>query len=278
VRATVTIAVMLLRSALVKGSLMDVVAHNRNAWNEEVANGSEWTIPVTPEVIEKARRGDWELLLTESRPVPRSWFPELAGRKVLSLAGSGGQQAPILAAAGAIVTVLDNSERQLAQDQFVAQRDGLAIETLLGDMQDLSAIADGSFDLVFHPVSNIFVPDVKRVWCEVYRVLRPGGVLMTGCMNPIEFALDYELAENSGLLQVRYEMPYSDVTSITEQERVRLFGANAPMVFGHTLEDLIGGQLDAGFVLTSFFEARRRKGPVSKYLPSYFATRSVRPI
>ena len=45
--------------------------------------------------------------------MPRDWFGVLAGARVLALASSGGQQAPLLAAAGAIVTVHDLSAAQL---------------------------------------------------------------------------------------------------------------------------------------------------------------------
>ena len=67
------------------------------------------------EAIEEARQGRWEIVLTPTKPVPRDWL-EVEGRHVLCLASGGGQQAPILAAAGATVTVLDNSPKQLERD------------------------------------------------------------------------------------------------------------------------------------------------------------------
>ena len=164
---------------------MDIREYNRGAWDREVERGSEWTRPVGPEVIEAARAGRWAVKLTETKFAPREWFPpDLRGLELLSLAGSGGQQAPVLAAAGARVTVLDNSPRQLAQDALVSERDRLDIKTVEGDMRDLSAFADESFGLVFHPVSNLFVPDVLPVWREAFRVLRRGGALLAGFMNP----------------------------------------------------------------------------------------------
>ena len=68
--------------------------------------------------------------------MPRQWLAPLAGTRVLCLACGGGQQAPILAAAGARVTVVDLSSRQLDQDRFVAERDGLGITTVQADMAD----------------------------------------------------------------------------------------------------------------------------------------------
>ena len=134
---------------------------------------------------------------------------------MLCLASGGGQQGPVLAAAGATVTVLDNSPRQLAQDRLVADRDGLELTTVLGDMRDLSAFADASFDLVFNPVSNVFCPDLAPVWRECYRVLRPGGELLAGFMNPDVFIFDADASENRDELVVRHALPYSDLTHLT---------------------------------------------------------------
>src|SRR5262249_39665032 len=158
-----------------------------------------------------ARRGDWAIVLTPTRPVPRDWFGDLAGRNVLCLASGGGQQGPILAAAGARVVVLDQSPAQLQRDRDVAAREGLSLAAVEGDMRDLSRFADGSFDLVFHPVSNCFVPDVRPVWREAFRVLRPGGALLAGFSNPTLYVFDDALA-NKGELVVRHAIPYSDLT------------------------------------------------------------------
>jgi len=132
---------------------MDLLKLNREAWNEEVQKRNVWTRPVSPEVIADARMGRWSLLLTPTKPVPADWYPELRGAKVLCLASGGGQQGPILATAGADVTVLDNCPAQLEQDRMVAEREGLSIRLEQGDMRDLSRFEDGSFNLIFHPVS-----------------------------------------------------------------------------------------------------------------------------
>ena len=130
---------------------MDVRRYNRRAWDREVERGQKWTVPVEPEAIAAARQGRWEVVLTPTRPVPRSWFPDLRGADVLCLASGGGQQGPLLAAAGARVTVLDNSPGQLARDREVADRDALSLETVQGDMANLSMFGDGSLDVIFHP-------------------------------------------------------------------------------------------------------------------------------
>ena len=80
---------------------MDIRAYNRAAWDREVERRNRWTIPVDSEAVERARHGDFSIVLTPVKPVPRDWFPTLENARVLCLASGGGQQGPILAAAGA---------------------------------------------------------------------------------------------------------------------------------------------------------------------------------
>ena len=201
----------------------------------------------------------------------------MAGADVLCLASGGGQQAPVFAAAGANVTVLDNSPGQLAQDRLVAEREALDLKTIQGDMRDLSAFGDDSFDLVFHPVSNLFVPGVRPVWNEAFRVLRSGGTLLAGFLNPAVYIFDLELADSTREVRVRYSLPYSDATSKSEEEVGRQMERGEPLEFSHTLEDQIGGQLEAGFLISGFYEDYHRDDPIAAHMPTYVATRAIKP-
>ena len=257
---------------------MDVRGYNEGAWDREVERGNQWTVPVGPDVIEAAKRGRWEVLLTNNKPVPRSWFPEMGGAEILCLASGGGQQAPVFAAAGARVTVFDNSPAQLAQDRLVAERESLELRTVQGDMRDLSALADGSFDLVFHPVSNLFVPEVRPVWAEAFRVLRGGGTMLAGFLNPANYIFDLELADETGELRVKYELPFAAPTSLDEESLSAQIQRGEPLEFSHTLEDQIGGQIDAGFVISGFYEDRHGDDdPLAAYMPTLIATRATKP-
>lgn len=257
----------------------DIRAYNRYAWDLAVERKSVWTVPVDSETVAAARRGDWRISLTPTRAAPRHWFPVLRGANILCLAGGGGQQAPVLAAAGeavgARVTVFDNSPRQLAQDSLVADREGLDLAIVEGDMRDLGAFDDGSFNLVVHPCANLFVPDVRPVWRECARVLAEGGVLMAGFVNPVLYLFDQD-ADSAAAPVVRHKLPYSDLFSIPESERNSYMRAGEALEFGHTLTDQIAGQLDAGLVLTGFYEDRWQGQPPAEFTDTYIATRSVK--
>ena len=233
---------------------MDLLKYNREAWDRQAENGDRWSVPVDSERVARARTGDWQVVLTPTKPVPRAWFPaEFKGCKLLGLASGGGQQGPLFAAAGAVVSILDNSPGQLALDGEVAKREGLEINLVQGDMADLNQFEDGSVDVVFNPCSNCFAPDLAPVWRECFRVLRPGGVLMTGICNPIMFSFDPEL-EDKGIFQLKYPIPYSDLTSLNDTERQCHLDKNEPMSFGHSLTQQMGGLIQLGFVVDGFYE------------------------
>lgn len=242
---------------------MDSYEHNRRAWNDEVQKGNPWTRPVSAEDIARARAGEWSVLLTPTKPVPREWFGELRGKDVLGLASGGGQQCPTFAAAGARVTSFDASDGQLEQDRRVAERDGLKLRTVQGNMRDLSTFDDASFDLVFNPCSTVFVDDVVSVWREVARVLRPGGALLTGFINPWFYLFD-PVALEKGELHVTNKLP------------VRLV-CDGMIEHSHSLDEQLGGQLRAGLMLTDLFEDEWSAwAGIFGVAPAFVATRAVK--
>jgi ubiquinone/menaquinone biosynthesis C-methylase UbiE len=253
---------------------MDIRSFNRDAWDRQVESGKNpWTIPVSPELIARARNGDWSIVLTENKPVPRDWFPPMHGLKVLGLACGGGQQGPIMAAAGADVTIFDNSPAQLARDREVAEREGLNIRTVEGDMRDLSIFADESFDFIFHPVSNLFIHEIRPVWKEACRVLCHGGTMLAGFMNPVFYLFDWNDMEK-GILNVSLKIPFSDVETYGLEQ---LQKEDRPAEFGHSLTDQLAGQMDAGFSIVGIYEDYHSQLKISEFISTYIATRAIKP-
>lgn len=257
---------------------MDIVNHNREAWNQESRNGSEWSTPVDAKSIDAARGGDFSVILTPRRYVPAAWLGDIRGKRILCLASGGGQQAPVLAAAGALVTSFDLSDEQLRKDQDVADRHGLSVTCVQGDMSDLSRFSDESFDLIFHPVSNVFVPDVLPVWRECYRVLGPNGVLLAGFMNPCLFLFNHDEVARTGALVVRYPLPYGEPDSLAPSEQALWRESGRAAEFSHSLETQIGGQINAGFAITGLYEDRWSDEATlfNKFAPVAIATRAVK--
>ena len=249
---------------------MDYQEQNAQAIDRWVEAGWEWGRPVSHEIYLRALLGDWCVLLTPTKPVPRAWFGELRGKRVLGLASGGGQQIPLFTAAGARCTVLDFSERQLESERAVAAREGYEAEIVRADMTKPLPFADGRFDLIFHPVSNTYVEEVRPIFRECFRVLKPGGVLLSGLDNGVNFLFD---DDEQYILNT---FPFNPLKN--PEQRRQLEDSDGGMQFSHTLEEQLGGQLEAGFVLTDLYEDVNGEGNLSAHrFPSFLATRAVKP-
>ncbi|MBQ7983234.1 MAG: class I SAM-dependent methyltransferase [Clostridia bacterium] len=257
---------------------MDYTKINAETWDRWAENGFTWTQPISHEDYLAVTADNFIVYLTPCVPVPHEWFGGsqdngLSGKRLLGLASGGGQQMPVFAKLGADCTVFDNSERQLASEAMVAEREGYKIEILRGDMTKPLPFADATFDIIFHPVSNCYIEDVQHVWNECYRILKPGGVLLAGMDNGMNFLF----AEDEAPLVVVNRLPFNPLKMPKEQV-AQMLANDDGIQFSHTLEEQIGGQLKAGFILRALYEDRDRPGcgVIREYCPQYFATLAVK--
>lgn len=250
---------------------MNYQEENARTIDRWVAEGWEWGVPVTHEQYAAALRGEWDVLLTPTKPVPHAWFGGLKGKRVLGLASGGGQQIPIFAALGAEVTVLDYSEKQLESERLVAAREGYAVDVVRADMTKPLPFADGSFDLVFHPVSNCYVEQVKPIFKECFRVLRPGGALLGGYDNGVNYLV------NDDETAIVNTLPFNPLKNPAQMQQLR--DTDCGVQFSHTMEEQLGGQLEAGFRLTGLYEDTNGSGRLHEMgIPCFVAVRAVKPL
>ena len=253
-----------------------IKAYNQEAWNLSVRSENRWTVPVSPEEVEKARQGSLKIVLTPKKTIPDSWLSPVKGKKILALASGGGQQAPLLAAAGAQVTVLDLSDQQLEQDRKVAEREGLSLELIQGAADHMPMLEDQSFDLIINPVSNCFFPNLEPVWKECARVSKPGARLLLGFNNPVVYCFDFEKA-NQGEFTMKYPLPYSDLHSLSDIEKKRFMRPECPLEFSHSLTDQLGGILRAGFHIVDMYEDEfDTDEPINKFFPQFICVNAKR--
>lgn len=244
----------------------DINASTIDRWVEE---GWEWGVPISHETYVKALAGEWEVFLTPTKPVPHDWFGDLSGKKVLGLASGGGQQMPVFAALGAECTVLDYSPRQLESERLVAGREGYPIRIVRADMTRPLPFDDGEFDLIFHPVSNCYVREVGPIWRECFRVLRPGGVLLSGMDHYVNYIVD------DTETKIVNTLPFDPL--VNPEQRRQLEESDCGMQFSHTLTEQIGGQLAAGFTMLELYEDTNGTGRLHElHIPTFIATRSVK--
>ena len=81
---------------------------------------------------------------------------------------------------------------------------------------------------------------------------------------------------DDGVLEVKYALPYSDLVSLSEEQLQLYLDDLQPLEFSHTLEDQIGGQIDAGFAITGFYEDKWTGTKLAEYMPTFIATRGTK--
>lgn len=248
-------------------SYQDINAKTIDRWNKD---GWEWGTPISHETFLNAKNGSWDVVLTPTKPVPHEWFGDLSGKKVLGLASGGGQQMPIFAALGAECTVLDYTLSQLESERLVAEREGYEIHIVRADMTKPFPFPDESFDLIFHPVSNCYIEEVEPVWRECARVLRPGGRLLAGLDNGINYVFD------ESETKMCFSLPFNPLQNPDQMQ----FSVekNEGIQFSHTIEEQIGGQLRAGFILKDIFGDTNGVGLLHEHnVPTFWASLAIKP-
>ena len=229
-------------------SHMDEIAkYNVERWRRLVEAGALYTRPLL------------NLDAASARGVvdPRGWLGELAGRRVLCLAGGGGRESAAFALLGARVTVFDLSEEQLGQDRRAAAHYGLEVETVRGDMRDLSALDGAGFDIVWHPYSLNFVPDARAVFREVARVVRRGGLYRLMCANPFVMGAGTKDWDGRGYALAHAYVDGAEVTGADEEwvyERAGRGAIRPPREYRHGLGTLVGGLAGEGFRIVRALE------------------------
>jgi len=245
----------------------EINAKTIDSW---VENGWLYGIPISHEDYVKAANGDWNVFLTPSKHVPKNWFPDLKNKKLLGLACGGGQQMPIFTALGAFCTVLDYSDRQLASEKYVSERENYRIDIVKADMTKVLPFNNDTFDIIFHPVSNCYIEDVNHVWDECYRILKKGGILLAGMDNGINYLFD----DFEKSLEIVNKLPFNPLKNKEQFEKIK--NSNDGIQFSHSIEEQIGGQLKAGFILKDLYEDYDSVGLLKDYIPTFIATISIK--
>ncbi len=245
----------------------DINAETIDRW---VTEGWEWGQPISHETWVKAKQGIWDVQLSPTKSVPHRWFGELKGKKILGLACGGGQQMPVFAALGAECTVLDYSPKQLESERAVAEREGYSIRIIRADMTRKLPFEDGEFDLIFHPVSNCYVAEVKPIWRECFRILKKGGLLLSGTDHYVNYIVDNDEK------MIINRLPFDPLKNPDQMQQ--LAEDDCGVQFSHSLEEQINGQLEAGFTLLELYEDTNGQGRLHELnIPTFLVMRSIKP-
>ena len=242
-----------------KGEALDEIADiNQQHWERMVDEGCGYTIPWLDLDLDNIRR----YVRGELSPVPETlieMYParlleDVAGKDVLCLASGGGQQSAVFGLLGAHVTVADLTGGQLAGDRKAAAHYGYPVTTYQADMRDLFRLKDDAYDLVWQAPSLSYVPEVRPVFAQVRRVLRPGGTYRTEFNNPATQFVDMDAWDGTGY---RITVPYA----------VRRLGDSIPADYRHFLQEIFNGLIAEGFAIREVLESPHHFQPLDGLEP-----------
>jgi SAM-dependent methyltransferase len=220
-------------------------AHNRRAWDDMVAKRQRFTRPAP----------DDDFVDPLGKVDPLGWLGgDIRGQRLLCLAAGGGKHGPLYAAAGAVVTVLDISPAMLELDRQVAAERRIELTTIVGSMDDMPMFAAGSFDLVVHPVSTCYVPQIEPVYREVARVARAGGLYISQHKSPTSLQADVSpTARGYELIEPYYRSgPLPPVVGSPHREE-------GTLEYLHRWEELLGLMCRTGFAIEDLVEPLHAK-------------------
>lgn len=219
--------------------------HNRSAWDRKVQQRDRFARPAKDEDFRDP------LGLVDRL----NWLGgSVIGKRILCLGAGGGRQGPLYAAAGGIVTVVDISPAQLELDRRVAAERHLALTTVEASMDDLSMLGTSDFDVIIHPVSTCYVPDLRPVYAEVARLLCDGGIYISQHKTPTSLQTDIRRSPGGyELIEPYYRRgPLPAVAGSRHREE-------GTLEYLHRWEELIGLMCRSGFVIEDLVEPLHAK-------------------
>ena len=238
---------------------MDEAYHeNRALWNQRAVAGELYATPALDREFENP------LAVVDQC----GWLGgDVRGKRLLCLAAGGGRHSVLFASAGAVVTVVDLSPRMLELDRQVARDRGLSIRVVESSMDCLGALDAKGFDIVVQPVSTCYVADIRKVYLEVARVLKGGGVYVSQHKQPASLQAEAFPAGRGYLVTE----PYARKGALPPVRGGHLHREAGAAEFLHTWEDLIGGMCKAGFVIEDLKEPRHAKPDAAPGTPGHRA-------
>jgi SAM-dependent methyltransferase len=225
-----------------------IVAFNKERWEELSASNVRYSAPWLDLNKETARK------LID----PEGQLECIEHVKVLCLAASGGQQSAAFGILGANVTVFDLSENQLAKDKLAAKHYGIHVETIQGDMQDLSVFSPEAFDVVWLAHSINFVPNASVVLQQIARICKVGGRVRINFTNPYVHGA-WDCPSGNGFL---ISQPYVDGDQIECMDPYWIFAdpdgkdkkVEGPKEYRHALSTIINSLIANRFVIKGLWE------------------------
>jgi len=143
-----------------------------------------------------------------------------------------------------------------AAGQLASGRDGY----VLADVEDMSFLRDGTFDLAVSYLNQCDLPDFEGNSREVFRVLKPGGRFVIANLHPMRSAVGGWLkAEDGTKLHVILDRYFDE-----GERRWKMLGVEVAN-FHRTLSTYVQGYRRCGFTVEEIIEPTLKAGDEQRF-------------
>ncbi len=115
---------------------------------------------------------------------------DVTDKRALVLGCGGGQDCIVLAKLGATAIGVDLSDKQIEYGRRLAEREGVLVTLVQGNVEELRGIDDETQDLALSLHAMNYVERADRAFAEAYRVLRRGSPFVLSLHHPFDACLD----------------------------------------------------------------------------------------
>lgn len=170
---------------------------------------------------------------------------DVKNKRVLEVCCGGGQCSVVFARRGARATGIDISENQIRHAKNLAKKMKVRADFIVGDVENLYMLKPNYFDIVFSSYGLLYVKNLGKVFREVNKVLKSGGIFVFSFDHPMYETID---PKRLRIVKSYFKEGRVDFNWKVGNKKIRLH------CFDRKIETIFDGLVETGFSVERIVE------------------------
>jgi len=195
----------------------------------------------------------------------------IKNKKILEIGCGGGQCSIAFAKRGAVCKGLDICVEQIKYAKELAKKEKVNVDFSTKNIKNLEGIKSNSYDIVFSAFALQYIPNLKKCFKEVNRVLKKNGLFVFSFDHPFYSSLDPKTSK----LVLNYNK-----LKICSQETIRPDGSKIEFIaYTHKISETYKCLVDNNFIVEEIiepFDEKIEKGWTKNFWKKVYPLKLVR--